>query len=536
MKRVQSYPSLNTCSTGSETHSADSDGWRSRSVTEGFRNGDASSSSLAAKGFRSVRPNLQDKRSPVPVPLPPPRRESYHMTPNPPSYSSLPTLPSPSLAPSGPYAIKSSSSSSYSYSKTTRTTTSTVDRSPEANANANNYITQLLERKVSSLRLAGDKTRASPPDVNANAVDPNTASANATKVNTVMATVANATNENMANVKVTNDRTTTGNPTYQATPITPPNPPPRRESTSATPTHTASLSIQITPKGSGPQAGSVAPSAPRPEDRDPVSSPVVPPRPSADVLLDTSPPRGGAASVSGPPSPDPSARRSPFSRASQNSPDFLSGLLPKALSPMPYASPERSGLVPSPVASPITVSALSHYSSSTAVLEELQICGLDSPTATPTPSPTLSHTSVVPDDGPALPTPATAADANGQMAVNGSAHSQRPFSPPAHPPPPPVLSPGLVQIQQTRRSEGSETVQRESVVSGQTVVSSTVPIARFSEEEKKVSVIKAPHYEGIGPVDESGIPIAIRTVSGTKTSAAWAKLLTLSLKSDTDLN
>lgn len=49
-------------------------------------------------------------------------------------------------------------------------------------------------------------------------------------------------------------------------------------------------------------------------------------------------------------------------------------------------------------------------------------------------------------------------------------------------------------------------------MSGLTSVSSTVPIARFSEEEKRVSVIKAPHYEGIGPVDESGIPIAIRTV------------------------
>lgn len=61
--------------------------------------------------------------------------------------------------------------------------------------------------------------------------------------------------------------------------------------------------------------------------------------------------------------------------------------------------------------------------------------------------------------------------------------------------------------------EGSESITRESVVSGLTSVSSTVPIARFSEEEKRVSVIKAPHYEGIGPVDESGIPIAIRTVS-----------------------
>uniref|UniRef100_A0A3B1K638 Osteoclast-stimulating factor 1 n=1 Tax=Astyanax mexicanus TaxID=7994 RepID=A0A3B1K638_ASTMX len=294
IKRVQSYPNLYTKTAGSEAHSADSDGWRSRSVTEGLRNGDANSSSLAAKGFRSVRPNLQDKKSPV-------------------------------------------------------------------------------------LR------NSSPPTTR------------------------------------------------------------------------------------------------------------------------------GAASVSGPPSPDPSARRSPYGRASQDSPDFLSGLLPKALSPTPYASPERSGLTSSPIASPITVSALSHYSSSTAVLEELQICDLDSLACTPTPSPTLSHASVAPDDGPALTTQSAAADFNGQMAVNGSAHSQRSFSPPAHPPPPAALSPGIVQIQQSRRSEGSETFESESAVSGQTVVSSTTPIARFSEEEKKVSLIKAPHYEGIGPVDESGIPIAIRT-------------------------
>lgn len=40
----------------------------------------------------------------------------------------------------------------------------------------------------------------------------------------------------------------------------------------------------------------------------------------------------------------------------------------------------------------------------------------------------------------------------------------------------------------------------------------TIPICRTSEEEKKVTVIKAPHYAGIGPVDESGIPTAIRTV------------------------
>ncbi|XP_071068706.1 sorbin and SH3 domain-containing protein 2 isoform X45 [Dasypus novemcinctus] len=40
---------------------------------------------------------------------------------------------------------------------------------------------------------------------------------------------------------------------------------------------------------------------------------------------------------------------------------------------------------------------------------------------------------------------------------------------------------------------------------------SSMPLCRSSEEERRVTVIKAPHYPGIGPVDESGIPTAIRT-------------------------
>lgn len=87
--------------------------------------------------------------------------------------------------------------------------------------------------------------------------------------------------------------------------------------------------------------------------------------------------------------------------------------MPKTLSPTPYvpsgagstagavsgpslttvSSVSIGGCV-SPSASPVTVSALSHYSSSTAgLLDELQICSLDSPGASPTPSPTLSHVS-----------------------------------------------------------------------------------------------------------------------------------------------
>ncbi|XP_014865893.1 PREDICTED: sorbin and SH3 domain-containing protein 2 isoform X9 [Poecilia mexicana] len=244
----------------------------------------------------------------------------------------------------------------------------------------------------------------------------------------------------------------------------------------------------------------------------------------------------------GPPSPDPSARHSPCRCQSSESLNYPSSLMPKALSsPTPYV-PSRAvmktgaisgqsiasfssmsiGSCVSPATSPVTVSALSHYSSSTAgLLDELQICSLDSPGASPTPSPTLSHVSTYistagPDDVLTTSVGSTAAAAtvtNGQIlshAMNGStSHPQRPMSPPSYPPPPPSLHTGLQR--HSRSSEGSESVTRESVVSGCTSISSTVPLARFSEEEKKVSIVKAPHYEGIGPVDESGIPIAIRT-------------------------
>ncbi|XP_034043663.1 uncharacterized protein sorbs2a [Thalassophryne amazonica] len=244
----------------------------------------------------------------------------------------------------------------------------------------------------------------------------------------------------------------------------------------------------------------------------------------------------------GPSSLDPTARHSPYRCHSSDSLDYPSDLMSKALSPTPYVpsvAGSTSGAVSSrpgfttvssvsiggcmsPSASPVTVSALSHYSSSTTgLLDELQICSLDSPDASPTPSPTLSlvsaSTSTVGiDDALTASVAFTAAAAtvtNGQVlshAMNGSSgHPQRSLSPPSYPPPPTSLHTGLHR--QSRSSEGSESVTRESVVSGLTSLSSTVPIACFSEEEKRVSVIKAPHYEGIGPVDKSGIPIAIRT-------------------------
>ncbi|XP_051993712.1 sorbin and SH3 domain-containing protein 2-like isoform X5 [Xyrauchen texanus] len=363
--------------TGSESQSSDSDAWRSRSVSEDLRNGDASSSSLTAKGFRSVRPNLQDKKSPTPVPLPPPRRESYHVIPNPPSYSTLPMLLGSSLSPSksddivttGSYTIKpsatSSSSSSYSYSKTTRTSTTTSGAPLEEpplfqQANANNFITRILESKLSSAKFTTDH-------LNANS------QANANKL------IINKSDPKSKTKPFTKSTCASSLPT-----------PPQQDSIGTSETHIASLSIQLAPRSPEPV-----------------------------------------------PQPQTQSRHETESRT--NSLDQADSTQP------PLVPPRPAGIVV------------------------------------------------------------------GQMAMNGSSHSQRPFSPPTYPPPPPTLSPGLVKFQQAQSSEGSETMKRETVVSGQTVISSSVPIARFSEEEKKVSIIKAPHYEGIGPVDESGIPIAIRT-------------------------
>ncbi|XP_076151115.1 sorbin and SH3 domain-containing protein 2-like isoform X3 [Alosa pseudoharengus] len=594
--------------TGSDSHSSDSDAWRSRSATDGMRNGDAGSSSLAAKGFRSVRPNLQDKKSPTPVPLPPPRRESYQMTPqgvDPPSYGSLAALADSQMpntlslaqmpntlslvqipntlsltqsaagvTQKGSYTLSTHTRSSYSYSKRTTTSSSSTaippapsDPDPPAQTN---------DPPTPNTNEPPTPNTNEPPTPNTNdPTPPNTNELPPPKANEPPLPKATSTNSNISSSKSGSSSNAHSTQvqlrrvaTLQLTPSTAPDPPaheppaqqeppstntgpppgpdppsstpptptptappapPRRNSTNtatAAPspeTRQASLSIQMNP----PRSSAGPPTAPEaPEESR--TAPPIPPRPAGDLVPDGSPSRARTTSPRGPLSPDAGSRRSPYSRASQGSPDFLSS----ALSPTPYAPLERGGPVVGGGGgggagggdSPVTVSALSHYSSSTAVLDELQICGLDSsPGGSATPSPTLSHASITPDDGPALTatmaTAVTSAATNGQMAMNGSStHAssppsvpQRPFSPPAYPPPPPTLSPGMMRVQQSRSSESSESVMRESVVTGQTTVSSTVPIARFSEEEKKVSVIKAPHYEGIGPVDESGIPIAIRT-------------------------
>eukprot|EP00074_Homo_sapiens_P113466 XP_024310027.1 sorbin and SH3 domain-containing protein 2 isoform X14 [Homo sapiens] len=85
---------------------------------------------------------------------------------------------------------------------------------------------------------------------------------------------------------------------------------------------------------------------------------------------------------------------------------------------------------------------------------------------------------------------------------------QRPFSPSAYSLPA-SLNSSIVMQHGTSLDSTDTYPQHAQSLDGTT--SSSIPLYRSSEEEKRVTVIKAPHYPGIGPVDESGIPTAIRT-------------------------
>ncbi|XP_052430784.1 sorbin and SH3 domain-containing protein 1 isoform X2 [Carassius gibelio] len=152
-------------------------------------------------------------------------------------------------------------------------------------------------------------------------------------------------------------------------------------------------------------------------------------------------------------------------------------------------------------------SSCTQSEASTAVLEELRVCGLGPEGGSRTPSPTLSPMSAVTVNMGLLSPPASTA--HGQMTMNGGlsvpasprSHFQRPFSPSTYPPPP-SLSPSITAMQQAR-STASE--------SSNPIYANVDPPAQAPQTDRKETTGKAPLYTGIGPVDESGIPVAIRT-------------------------
>ncbi|XP_072784398.1 sorbin and SH3 domain-containing protein 2 isoform X13 [Taeniopygia guttata] len=538
VKRVQSSPNL--LASGSGSQSPDS-AWRS--YNNGSRetlNGDASSSSLSAKGFRSVRPNLQDKKSPTQAPLPPPRKESFrkarvtnheneinlqavtagpakhHLTDT--AYYTSETFVQETMS-------SQMSNTSVSYAQKIikpLTSISSADTSTVAGISTTLHQGQRQQsqkRKISTLKLTRTRDPASSIPCNS-----------------------------QQQLKPVEE------PLFSQRPISPAcNPMPE--------IHTASLSVQIVPtpdnkaepeiqdhppsispdtskmssKDLG-QKSTVLPSSQAPEchvlGNQKVTSPVMEVNASQTH-------RQTATEASPLPLPSPVV---PVNRASF-SPDSGTHLVPYSLPTLDDFLPSRFYKTPAlsqcpcqcPLVAPASVaqrseaasvstdSAMSECSSrtvsecSTAILDELQTCSYDTTDCSETPSPTLSQMSAV-SDGTTLTN--TAATSHAQITVNGNSgtaaspvsHFQRPFSPSSAYPPPASLNSNIVIMQHGRMMESTETYsQHVQNVGSTTTTTSTIPICRSSEEEKKITVIKAPHYAGIGPVDESGIPTAIRT-------------------------
>ncbi|XP_065551961.1 sorbin and SH3 domain-containing protein 2 isoform X6 [Lathamus discolor] len=523
--------------TGSDSQSPDS-AWRS--YNDGSRealNGDASSSSLTSKGFRSVRPNLQDKKSPTQAPLPPPRKESFQKArvtnhKNKINLQAVTTDPAKHLPTETVYytnekSVQETMSSqisnlSVSYAQNIikpLTSISSAGTSTVAGISTTLHQGQRQQsqkRRVSTLKLT--RTRDPASSIHCN------------------------TQQQLKPVEV---------PVFPQRPVSPAcNPMPE--------IHTASLSIQIAPTPDNKaepeiqeHPPSVSPDTSKMSSKDlGQKSTVLPSSQAAEchVLGNqklTAPVMEVNASqthrqTATEASPLPLPPVVPVNRASF-SPDSGTHLVPYSLPTLDDFLPSRFYKTPSlsqfsykypylasesihrnETASVSTDSAMSECSShtvsesSTAILDELQTCSYDTTDCSETPSPTLSQMSAV-SDGTTLTN--TAAASHAQITVNGNSgtaaspvsYFQRPFSPSSAYPPPASLNSNIVIMQHGRMMESAETYSQHVETVGSTTTTSTIPICRSSEEEKKITVIKAPHYAGIGPVDESGIPTAIRT-------------------------
>nr|XP_011713864.1 sorbin and SH3 domain-containing protein 2 isoform X22 [Macaca nemestrina] len=394
VKRVQSSPNL--LAAGRDSQSPDS-AWRSyNDGNQETLNGDATYSSLAAKGFRSVRPNLQDKRSPTQAPPPPDRKESFHSSlitshtkgvildqlvtntqiPSNTEYFANKKLPQGTMYSNEDsrqtivYSEESNTTMSYTQKITNPLpATSSTDPAPFTNINTpvlqEDYRQDSQTRRISTLKLTHNKDLGSSSPIN--------------------------TPQFSKSVEV---------PSFLKRPCSlTPNPVPE--------THTAFLSIQIAP---------------------------------------------------------------------------LSGQDPESHKRLPELSPETAK-IPLQQERQKSAVAVASQSSGCRVLGNQNL-----------PASVLESQITV--------------NGNSGGAVSPMSYYQRPFSPSAYSLPASLNS--SIVMQHGTSLDSTETYpQHAHSLDGTT--SSSVPLYRSSEEEKRVTVIKAPHYPGIGPVDESGIPTAIRT-------------------------
>ncbi|XP_042727219.1 sorbin and SH3 domain-containing protein 2 isoform X4 [Lagopus leucura] len=519
--------------TGSDSQSPDS-AWRA--YNDGSRetlNGDISSSSLTAKGFRSVRPNLQDKKSPTQAPLPPPRKESFQKArvtnhKNAINLQTVTTEPAKHPPTDTGYYTNEKSAQKIISSQISNTNVSYV---------------QTITRPLTAISSAGTSAVAG---ISATLHQGQTQQSQKRRVSTLKLT---RTQDPASGVhcNIQQQLKPVEVPIFSQRPVSPACNP-------MSEIHTASLSIQIAPipdnnaepeiqehppsispdtsKMSSKDVGqksTVLPSSQAAECRvlgnQKVTAPVMEVNASQTHRQTTT----EASPLPLPPpvvpvnrasfSPDSGTHLVPYSLPTLD--DFSRFYKTPALSQFSYKCPflaSENTIHKNETASVSTDSAMSECSSrtsesSTVILDELQTCSYDTTDCSETPSPTLSQMSAV-SDGTTLTN--TAATSNAQITVNGNSgtaaspvsHFQRPFSPSSAYSPPASLNSNLVIMQHGRMMESTETYSQHV---GSSTTTSTIPICKSLEEEKKITVIKAPHYAGIGPVDESGIPTAIRT-------------------------
>ncbi|KAM6440553.1 sorbin and SH3 domain-containing protein 2 isoform 5-T12 [Liasis olivaceus] len=376
--------------TGLDSHSPDS-AWRSfNSGSRETLNGDTSSSSLAAKGFRSVRPNLQEKKSPTQAPSPPPRKESFGR--------------------SGITNLKKSGSNSYSV------TTNQTKTYPDAAYSTNKeFLQRTIYSKKSNTRMSCTQKSTKP-----------LASVSSTKTIAGIRTIVHQGHKPSPKRRVSTLKLT------QA-----------QNASSSVPCRT-----QQKPESVGASAAPWRPASP-------ACNPV---------------PEIHKASLSIQIAPIPDCKAAP---ECQHHPSRFS----PETSKMP---PENMQQMSDPP--PAQCHVLGNQKVTANVMEaQITVNG------------------------------------NSSLATSPMSYFQRPFSPSLAYSPPVSFSSSTSLLQQSRTMESTETYSQHAHSAGggdsssSMTTTTTIPICRTSEEEKKVTVIKAPHYAGIGPVDESGIPTAIRT-------------------------
>ncbi|XP_078418694.1 sorbin and SH3 domain-containing protein 2-like isoform X19 [Cetorhinus maximus] len=548
VKRVQSSPNLLLVA-GNEAQTPDSDVWRSYNVNDGFRgalNGETHSSSLAAKGFRSVRPNLsfpERKTPPQQVPSPPPRKESFN-------WCSL----------TGPGSHHTPLSSTQDLTRGNWPSHLTPSLQITSNVTR---LTNKEEYTQSSSRLVRHSNTISPSaqqpptpqritcKVADSTADPSLQTSHGhsqeRKVTAIKLTLSE--DQMVANshcVRQPSKPDTDVKPSLYSLSLGDRTEPER---------HTASLSIQIAPAslhttepGLGTQGCPPVPAAssgrslhedmlqmlnapscarspghhlPENQSEEKMASKINTSQGCRQISPDVASPLLLLPTNRTFLSPHYGVEQEPATLPTFD--DYIPSHLQKARYPTlsSYSFPSLTTNLftnPNEVSLFVTDSTLSEYSScnlsesSTAILDELHTCGYDTTDHSDTPSPTLSRMSAITDDT------TTTTTAPAHMAVNGNSRTdsgspmsylQRSFSPSSAYSLAPSVNPNIVAMQHSRTMENLNTSQQSKSLGAD--VMSIEPVYRTLEEEKKVTVIKAPHYAGIGPVDESGIPIAIRT-------------------------